>query len=146
MKLNDNQGDTGDSAYETPVNTRRDSGDDSVVTSHIRTKKRDFARMKCLMSPILRRGYYRRKKCTRGHRHSVSSTLEYMAGSTLQASSRKIPFYTLLLATSKPNQRNKKQPPLDAFMLCDTGASISLAPEFIAQKLGMRIDKSEMGL
>ena len=79
------------------------------------------------MSPILRRGYYGRKGATRGLRHFVSSALEYTAQSTLQASSRKIPFFSLLLATSKPNHRNKKQETLDVFVLCDTGASISFA-------------------
>ena len=52
VKLNDSDGDTSDSAYETPVKTGRDSGDNSVITSNIQTKKRDFVKVRCLMLPI----------------------------------------------------------------------------------------------
>ena len=48
------------------------------------------------------------------------------------------------MAPNKPSYKNKSQQHLEAFMLCDTGASISLAPVSIAQKLGMRIDRSEL--
>ena len=96
------------------------------------------------MSPILQRGYYGRKRARRGYRHFVSSALEYTAGSSLQASFQKIPFYTLLMSANKPSHKNKSQQHLDAFVLCDTGASILLAPISIAQELGMRIDRTEL--
>ena len=96
------------------------------------------------MSPVMRRGYYRHKQATRGYRHFVSSAIEYTVGSSLQSSSRKIPFYSLLIATSKPNHRNKKQPPEDTMVLCDTGASISLAPVSITQQIWMKIEMSEV--
>ena len=93
---------------------------------------------------MLRRGYYGRKRARRGYRHFVSSALEYMARSSLQASSQKIPFYTLLMSANKPSHKNKNQQHLEAFMLCDTGASISLAPVSIVQQLGMLIDRTEL--
>ena len=96
------------------------------------------------MSPMLRRGYYGRKRARRGYRHFVSSALEYSAGSSLQASSQKIPFYTLLMSANKPSHKNKSQQHLEAFPMSDTGASISLALVSIAQQLGMRIDRTEL--
>ena len=73
-----------------------------------------------------------------------TSVLEYTAGSSLQASSWKIPFYTLLMSANKPSHKNKSQQHIEAFVLCDIGASISLAPVSIAQQLGMRIDRTEL--
>ena len=75
---------------------------------------------------------------------SDASIREYTAGSSLQASARKIPFYTLLMSSSKPSNKNKSQQHLDAFVLCDTGARILLAPISIAQDLGMKIDRTEL--
>ena len=48
------------------------------------------------------------------------------------------------MSASKPSYKNKSQQHLEAFVLCDTGASISLAPISIAQQLGMRIDRTEL--
>ena len=56
-----------------------DSGDTSVTTPKIRHKK------KVIIPPTLRKGYYRRKRFRRGHRHYVSSVIKYTAGSTLGA-------------------------------------------------------------
>ena len=67
-----------------------------------------------------------------------------MAGSTLGASARKIPFYMLLMSAYKLNNRNKNFNHQEAFVLCDTGASILLAPLTVAEGLGMRINKSEL--
>ena len=53
IKMNVSQSDTNNSIYETPIKTGRDSGDNSVITSNIKTKRR------CLMMLlVLRRGYY----------------------------------------------------------------------------------------
>ena len=48
------------------------------------------------------------------------------------------------MSTNKPSHKNKSQQHLEAFVLCDTGASISLAPISIAQQLGMWIDRTEL--
>ena len=110
--------DTNSTMYETPVKIGRDTDSSTVMTPKIKTKRR------YLMSPMLRRGYYGKRRARRGYRHFVSSALEYTAGSSLQASSQKIPFYTLLMLASKPSHKNKNQQHLEAFILCDTGASI----------------------
>ena len=78
-----------------------DSGDRSVIPQKVRRKKR------IKIPPTLRKGYYGRKRFRRGHRHYVSSVIEYTAGSTLGASARTIPFYTLLMSAYEPNNRNK---------------------------------------
>ena len=44
----------------------------------------------------------------------------------------------------KSNNRNKNSIHQDTFVLCDTGASISLAPLSVAEGLGMKIDISEL--
>ena len=72
------------------------------------------------------------------------SVIEYTAGLTLGASARKIPFYTLLMSAYKPNNRDKNKIHKEAFVLCDTGASISMAPINVAEDLGMRVDRSEL--
>ena len=98
------------------------------------------------MSPFLRTSYYGQKRATRGLRHFVSSTIEYTADFILGLASCKIPFYSLLLSPDKPSKRNKTQDPIKADILCDTGASISLAPISIAQSLKMKIDRSHLNL
>ena len=74
----------------------------------------------------------------------MSSVIEYTAGSTLGASARRISFYTLLISATKQNNRNKNLKHQEAFVLCDTGASILLAPLAVAENLGMKIDRSEL--
>ena len=71
--MNTIQSDTNTSMYETLVKTGRDSGDNSVITPKIKTKRR------YLMSPMLRRGYYGRKRARWGYIHFVSSALKYTA-------------------------------------------------------------------
>ena len=46
------------------------------------------------------------------------------------------------MASSKPSNKTKKEI-VETFVLCNTGASISLAPISLAKKLGMRVDPSE---
>ena len=48
------------------------------------------------------------------------------------------------MSAYKPNNRDKNKIHQEAFVLCDTGASISLAPINVAEGLGMRIDRSEL--
>ena len=48
------------------------------------------------------------------------------------------------MQNTKPSNKNKSQQHLDAFVLCDTCASISLAPISIAENLGMKIDRTEL--
>ena len=79
-----------------------------------------------------------------GKRHFVSSVIEYTAGATLGSSCRKIPFYSLSVSPEKPTKKNKLPDPIQADVICDTGASISLALLSIAQRLKMRINKSHM--
>ena len=79
-----------------------------------------------------------------GKRHFSSSVVEYAAGTTLGSSCRKIPFYSLLVSPEKPTTKNKVPDPIQADVICDTGASISLAPLSIAQRLKMRINKSHL--
>ena len=100
--------------------------------------------MKIAIPSTLRKGYYSRKRFRWGHRHYVSSVIEYVAGSTLGASARKIPFYMLLMSAHRLNNKNKNFNHQEAFVLCDTGASILLAPLTVAEGLGMRINKSEL--
>ena len=77
-----------------------------------------------------------------GIRHFVSSVTEYTAGASLGSSSRKIPFYSLLVSPMKPKTKNKLPDPTRASVLCDTGAPLSLAPLSIARELKIKIDKS----
>ena len=98
-----------------------DSGGGSVTPQKVRRKKR------IKIPPTLHKGYYGRKRFRRGHRHYVSSVIEYIAGSTLEASARTIPFYTLLMSAYKPNNRNKNTIHQEAFVLCDTSTSIFLS-------------------
>ena len=48
------------------------------------------------------------------------------------------------MSAYKPNNRNKNTIHQEAFVLCDTGASISLAPINVAEGLEMKIDRSEL--
>ena len=48
--------------------------------------------------------------------------------------------------SDKPSKRNKVQNPNKADAICDTGASISLAPMAIAQNLKMKTDRSTWSL
>ena len=77
-----------------------------------------------------------------GVRHFVSSVTEYAAGASLNSSSRKIPFYSLLVSPIKPKTKNKMPDPVITSVLCDTGASISLAPESIAKEMKIKVDKT----
>ena len=77
-----------------------------------------------------------------GVRHFVSSVTEYAAGASLGSSARKIPFYSLLVSPIKPKTKNKIPDPMRASVLCDTGASISLAPLSIARDMKIKVDKS----
>ena len=72
----------------------------------------------------------------------MSSALEYSAGSSLGPESRKIPYYPLLLSSIKPSTKSNKEI-METHVLCNTGASISLALVSITKKLGMRVDTSE---
>lgn len=110
----------------------------SVTTPKVKSRK------KMIIPPTLCKGYYGRNRFRRGHRHYVSSVIEYTVGSTLGASARKIPFYTLLMSAYKPNNRDKNKIHQEVFILCDMGASISLAPINVAEGLGMRVDRSEL--
>ena len=101
--VNTSHCDTNSTMYETLVKIGGDRDSCTVMGPKIKTKRR------YLMSPMLRRGYYGRKRARRGYRHFVSSALEYTAGSSLQASSWKIPFYTLLMLANKPSHKNKNQ-------------------------------------
>ena len=117
-----------------------DQSDTSVMTPKVKSKRR------YLMSPVLWKGYHGRKRARRGYSHIVSSTLKYTSGSSLGASARNIPFCTLLMSAKQPSNKNKVQQHLNAFMLCDTGASISLAPNSVAKNLGVKIDRTELSL
>ena len=46
-----------------------------------------------------------------------------------------------MLSPEKPTKRNKIPDPIKADVICDTSASVSLAPLSIAQSLKMRIDR-----
>ena len=88
--LADISGEAGDnSTCDTYLDT--DLSDKGVTTPKRRHK------MKIAIPLTLRKGYYGRKRFRRGHRHYVSSVIKYVAGSTLGASARKIPFYMLLM-------------------------------------------------
>ena len=135
--LADISGEAGDnSTCDTYMDT--DLSDTGVTTPKRRSK------MKIIIPSTLRKGYYGRKRFRRGHRHYVSSVIEYTAGSTLGASARNILFHMLLMSAYKPNNKNKNFNHQEAFVLCNTGASISLEPLRVAEGLGMRIDKSEL--
>merc|ERR1712082_467374 len=57
---------------------------------------------------------------------------------------RKIQFFSLLVSSDKLTKKNKVSDPMQADVICDTGASISLAPISITQKLKMKVDKSRV--
>ena len=92
--------------------------------------------------PILRTAYYGQKRLMGGIRHFVSSVTEYAAGASINSSSRKIPFYSLLVTPIKPKTKNKTPDPVITSVLCDTGASISLAPVSIAKVMKIKVEKS----
>merc|ERR1712101_102777 len=94
------------------------------------------------IAPILRRTYYGRKRLMTGTRHFVSSVIEFSAGAALQSSDRKIPFISILVSPDKPTKKNKVLNPSQTDVICDTGASIILAPMSIARQLKMKVDKS----
>ena len=77
-----------------------------------------------------------------GVRHFVSRVTKYAAGASLNLSSRKIPFYSLLVSPIKPKTKNKTLDPITTSVLCDTGASISLAPVSIAKEMKIKVDKT----
>merc|ERR1711867_164091 len=52
------------------------------------------------------------------------------------------PSYSLLVSPIKPKTKNKIPDPMRASVLCDTGASISLAPLSIARDMKIKVDKS----
>ena len=79
------------------------------------------------LTPFLRKSYYGRKRLLTGKRHFVSSLIEYSAGAALESSHRKIPFFSLLVSSDKPTNKNKVPNPMQADVICNTGASISLA-------------------
>merc|ERR1711873_287083 len=99
--------------------------------------------MRRRLAPVLRTAYYGRKRLMGGVRHFVSSVTEYAAGASLGSSARKIPFYSLLVSPIKQKTKNKIPDPMRASVLCDTGASISLAPLSIARDMKIKVDKSQ---
>ena len=134
--INDNSifNGTSKSAYKGDISTY--ATDTTLDTKrHKRLKKQNLA-------PILRTAYYGHKRLTVGKRHFVSSVIEYSAGASLGSSSRKIPFYSLLVSPMKPKTKNKVPNPARANVLCNTGASISLAPLSIAKEMKMKVNKS----
>ena len=70
--------------------------------------------------------------------------IKYSVEAALKSSHRKIPFLSLSVSPDKPTKKNKVPNPMQADIICDTGASISLAPISIARKLKMRVDKSRV--
>ena len=48
------------------------------------------------------------------------------------------------MSAYKPNNKNKNLNHQEAFVLCHTGATISLAPLTVAEGLGVKIDRSEL--
>ena len=67
-----------------------------------------------------------------GKRHFISSVVEYSMGSTLGPSSCMIWFYSLMVYPEKPTKKNKVPDPIKVDVICDMGASVSLAPLSIA--------------
>ena len=126
---------TSESAYEGDISTH---ATDTTVDGALRRKTR---RRK--LAPILRTAYYGCKRLMGGIRHFVSSVTEYAAGASLGSSSRKIPFYSLLVSPTKPKTKNKIPDPTRASVLCDTGTSISLAPLSIAREMKIKVDKTQ---
>ena len=96
------------------------------------------------LAPFLRKSYYGRKRLLTGMRHFVSSVIEYSVGAALESSHRKIPFFSLLVSSDKPTKKNKVPNPMQADVICDTGASISLVPISITRKLRMRVNNSRV--
>lgn len=129
---------TSESAYEGDTSTQAINASLLFDTKQTRKMKRNN------LTPVLRRSYYGRKRLMTGKRHFVSSVIEYTVGATLGSSCRKIPFYSLSVSPEKPTKKNKLPDPIQADVICDTSASISLAPLSITQRLKMRIDKSHM--
>ena len=97
--------------------------------------------MRRKFTSILRMAYYGRKRLMGGVRHFVSRVTKYAAGASLNLSSRKIPFYSLLVFPIKPETKNKTPDLITTSVLCDTGASISLAPVSIAKEMKIKVDK-----
>merc|ERR1712112_130692 len=122
------------SAYEGDTSTH---ANDVTIDS---TKQKRAMRRR--LAPILRTAYYRRKRLMGGVRHFVSSVTEYAAGASLSSSSRKNAFYSLLISPIKPKTKNKTPDPVTTSVLCDTGASISLAPVSIAKEMKIKVDKT----
>ena len=127
---------TSGSAYEGDISNQVEE-----MSLPLRSRQKKKSK-KNRVAPILRRTYYGRKRLMTGIRHFVSSVIEYSAGAALESSHRKIPFFSLSVSPDKPNKKNKVPNPMQADVICDTGASISLAPISIARKLKMRVDKS----
>ena len=126
---------TSDSAYE---------GDISTVATDTLRQKKPLRKRKYSLAPILRMCYYGRKRMMTGKRHFISSVVEYSMGSTLGPSSRMIWFYSLMVSPEKLTKKNKVPDPIKADVICDMGASVSLAPLSIAQNWKMSIDKSHL--
>merc|ERR1712082_441780 len=125
---------TSESAYEGDTSTH---ANDVTIDS---TKRKRA--MRCRLAPILRTAYYGRKRLMGGIRNFVSSVTEYAAGASINLSSRKIPFYSLLVIPIKPKTKNKTPDPVITSVLCDTGASISLAPVSISKEMKIKVDKT----
>ena len=126
---------TSESAYE---------GDISISATNTLLERKPKRKMKHKVAPILRTSYYGRKRMMIGKGHFVSSAIESSAGDTLGSLSRKILFYSLMVSPKKPTTKKKVLNPIRADVICDTGASVSLAPLSIMQTLKMRIDMSHL--
>ena len=124
---------TSESAYEGDIST--------YATNTLLDTKRRKKLKKHKLAPISRTSYYGQKRLMIRKRHFVLSVMEYFAGASLGSSARKIPFYSLLVSPQKPTTKNKVPDPIRADVICDTGASISLAPLSIAQTLKLKIHK-----
>ena len=125
---------TVESAYGRDTSTQAND----VTTEHTPQKRR----LRCKFSPILRTAYYSWKRLMGGVRHFVSSVTEYAAGAFINSSSRKIPFYSLLVTPVKPKTKNKTPDPVITSVLCDTGTSIGLAPTSIVKEMKIKVDKT----
>ena len=98
--MSDNDSPVSDSANLADISG--EAGDNSTCDKYLDTSLSDTGvttpkrrhKKKVIIPPTLRKGYYGRKRFRRGHRHYVSSVIEYTAGSTLGALARRIPFYT----------------------------------------------------
>ena len=129
---------TSGSAYEGDTSSQVEDTSIPLRSRQKRKTKRNR------VAPILRRTYYGQKRLMTGIHHFVSSVIEYSAGAALESSHRKIPFFSLSVSPDKPTKKNKVPNPMQADVICDTSASISLAPISIARKLKMKVDKSRV--